>query len=432
MATVFARQLRRHYSDDSCNFRLLLAVALVVSLTASFACTRKPLWRSSDVPDAADAEVVLTAMRFSDLYRDPDASELPDVPIRKKLRPCCAFGAGLGAKAGGVPVPVYRIGNILGPEGVGPHTYDSGVFHLQKGELQRNFLNNEKNGLVYTCRGGFIDTAHVRDYADWGAFVGARIARHLATGTTIELPDEGGRRTIVLKPIPTEVLDRYSPVMSSVVLAQLVIFEISVWHEIATWFGWSSMPAFPEKVSAFSPEDLYSNLTGVKIGAVIGYRRGMRDEGLYNLAVTNWLDQVLVALQAVPSQVGRDAMRAVDGHWWDSSKRLPDPTLVTRRALNIEAPIEPWLVPTSRAPASVREHCGDHPEPLPLSFRTEAVGFKISDYVTLRVEVDDKLAAQRPFTELGRVVTQEDFPAIVAAIRAQNLAEFGADADRPD
>ena len=48
------------------------------------------------------------------------------------------------------------------------------------------------------------------------------------------------------------------------------------------------------------------------------------------------------------------------------------------------------------------------------------------------IEVDDDLAKQSPFTELGRTVTQKDFPAIVAAIREQNRAEFGGGSDRPE
>ena len=55
-------------------------------------------------------------------------------------------------------------------------------------------FDREHNGLVYTCRGGFIDTAHVRDYADWAIFLVAQIARLAETGGVVELPDEGGRR----------------------------------------------------------------------------------------------------------------------------------------------------------------------------------------------------------------------------------------------
>jgi hypothetical protein len=38
-----------------------------------------------------------------------------------------------------------------------------------------------------------------------------------------------------------------------------------VWREIATWYGWSALTLFPEEASAFSPEDLYSNLPDIKL-----------------------------------------------------------------------------------------------------------------------------------------------------------------------
>jgi hypothetical protein len=57
---------------------------------------------------------------------------------------------------------------------------------------------------------------------------------------------------------------------------------------------------------------------------------------------------------------------------------------------------------------------------------------KFSDWVSLQVEVDDNLAVQAPFTEIGRTVTQADFPRIIEAIRELNREELGADADQPD
>ncbi|OWA85706.1 hypothetical protein BV377_29140, partial [Klebsiella pneumoniae] len=43
-------------------------------------------------------------------------------------------------------------------------------------------------------------------------------------------------------------------------LAGHLAFEIALWHEIAQWYGFQSVPGFSEEISAFSPEDLYSNL----------------------------------------------------------------------------------------------------------------------------------------------------------------------------
>ena len=92
----------------------------------------------------------------------------------------------------------------------------------------------------------------------------------------------------------------------------------------------------------------------------------------------------------------------------------------------------PWLVPASRMPASLGEACGDAPEPQVISARDAYGDVSFGDWITLVIEVDDDLAKQSPFTELGRTVTQKDFPAIVAAIREQNRAEFGEGSDRPE
>ena len=52
-------------------------------------------------------------------------------------------------------------------------------------------------------------------------------------------------------------------------------YQLSLWHEIATWYGWASFEAFPERASAFSPEDLYSNLLGAKlVGPIISSGNG--------------------------------------------------------------------------------------------------------------------------------------------------------------
>lgn len=48
-------------------------------------------------------------------------------------------------------------------------------------------------------------------------------------------------------------------------LAGHLAFEIAQWHEIAQWYGFQSVPGFSEEISAFSPEDLYSNLLGARL-----------------------------------------------------------------------------------------------------------------------------------------------------------------------
>ena len=417
--------------NASTRFTPAIYLTLAVVLTLTTACAKPPRWMSEDNPSPADVAILLGAETMGDVL-EPAESEIAKIPIREKLRPCCAFGTDLKVRLGAVPVPGFRIGNIMGIDQVGPHTYDSGALTRAVQASANNSGSRENNGLLYTCRGGFIDTAHVRDYVDWTTYLATKLAANLSRGVTVELPDEGGRRRIVSQPVDPDLIDRYGLTRVTLRLAQWIGFQLSVWHEIATWFGWSWVKTFPETASAFSPEDLYSNILGVKIIGGLAERRSARTEHLYNKAVDIWLALVLEHLQPVPKSVGVEAMRSIDGHWWDSNRRLPDKELTLRRNLDIDETVTPWLIPTGRAPRSLRNICGDNPKPIAIRNPGSALDIPLSNWVNLWIDVDDDLAAQAPFSEIGRTVSQADFPRIIEAIRAQNREEFGPDADRPD
>lgn len=405
----------------------ILATALMVS-----GCGAAPRWRADDQPTRVDVTTLLCATDPGPLFREMHATEIPAIPLRQHLRPCCAFGAQLGVSVGPIPIPGYCIGNVLGPDDVGRHYYDSGLLQVGVKGDDSGLVHSEHNGLVYTCRGGFIDTAHVRDYADWAIFLGTTIARNLETGTLINLPNEGGTRQILVRPAAPTLVDQLGPRRLAIPLSQWLAFQLSIWHEIATWFGWASVDAFPERVSAFSPEDLYSNAIGTKIAAAVAAQRAARTEFLFNRSVDGWMKQILGYLGAVPEGAGEEAMASVDKLWWDSGRRLPDPHLVLRRNMDVGPEIRPWLVPARLAGPALRAACGADTQPLVLANPDGIGGRRFSDAATLTIDVDDALAAREPFRSLGRRITQDDFPAIIAAIRAQNRIEFGIDTDRPD
>lgn len=56
-----------------------------------------------------------------------------------------------------------------------------------------------------------IDTAHVLDYADWTTYLGSRLFGQLASGATIQLSDEAGKRRVVLEKIDPEFLRAHDP-----------------------------------------------------------------------------------------------------------------------------------------------------------------------------------------------------------------------------
>jgi hypothetical protein len=276
----------------------------------------------------------------------------------------------------------------------------------------------------------------VRDYVDWALFFAAQIGRRAVAGGEISLPDEGGRRRVIVRPLPAEIIERHGFPQSVTALAQWLTFQVSIWHEIATWFGWASVPGFSERASAFSPEDLYSNMLGTKLMLAIVARREAGSDHVYERAVDGWFGRALELLGAVPRELGNEVTRGLDGLWWDSSRRLPDPGLVQRRHFGIGDPVRPWLAPESALPEAVRsalgEACSNDREPVVFANPSRVRGVELGDYVSLEIEVDDALAAQEPFASRGRRLTQRDLPEIVAVVREQARAEFGPRVDQPD
>ena len=188
-------------------------------------------------------------------------------------------------------------------------------------------------------------------------------------------------------------------------LAQWTAWQMSVWHETATWFGWGAVPGFPEEASAFSPEDLFSNGLGIRIMPAIVARGAERSESVFNTTADAWIRGSLESLGVVPVEVGRSAARAVDGHWWDSTERVPNKALVKRRSFDIQDTVRPWLVPASLAPPELVAACGESASPVDLAVPDEVGGIRLADWVTLEIRPSPDLMRQSPFKELGPVIT---------------------------
>jgi hypothetical protein len=403
------------------------------ALTALAGCIFAPTWRVQRDVTVEDVARVLDEPSATERPLTP--TDVPAIPMRVGLRPCCAFGAKLGASVGPIPVPFFSLSNIIGLDQVGPHTYDAEPLSTS-GTSSKNAFLEENNALLYTCRGGFIDIAHVRDNADWTLFLSAAVARASLTGATIELPSEGGARRLRLRPLPRDLVERYGLRRVAVSVGEWLAFELSVWHEIATTYGWAAMDLYPEYVSAFSPEDLYSNLLGTKIAGGLLVNSGeVETDVLYDQHMNKWLQTTLAYLQPVSADAGAEAMALVDGVWWDSRARLPDPLLVLRRYTEAGAELTPWTV--SRAYASpamqawVDRHCGGSERPLALRRGYAMSGHEFKDMATL--EIDVHVPDPFPFPRAGSTrITQEDFPVVLEAVRRFAIERLGPDALRPE
>lgn len=197
--------------------------------------------------------------------------------------------------------------NFLGPNGLGNHSYDHFFF--------------ENNGIVYTCRGGHIDITHLRINADYVRYLYKLILRRLDLDDTefsFKLNVEPSRYYVTLqypdiwKTLSEEEKERLSEDLA-LELSQYFVFTMTTWHEILTFYGYKCMMFVPEEPSAFSWEDIYSNLTGIHLGA-----KAVQDNDHgYNEAMTILLQQELENLQIQPAQTAWQAAEQMRGKWFE-------------------------------------------------------------------------------------------------------------------
>ncbi len=244
------------------------------------------------------------------------------------LRPCCAFGYKLKTNLLGMPVPFYRIDNVVNAGNTGQHSYNNSHWNAV---LALTGLNRENNGIIYTRRGGFIDTAHIRDSADMTFWIFSQLYPKLGTAFSMSPgEDELARREIVFGAFqpPDDPATAYT---LAVWMAATVAYDIAAWHEIAQWYGFESVPGFSEGISAFSPEDLYSNMVGVRLAATLLLTGHGYSQRGFNIAMTTLLPEALRQLGAESPDGTRFHFDMLDGIWWDSHRSVPEKFLVLKR-----------------------------------------------------------------------------------------------------
>jgi hypothetical protein len=296
------------------------------------------------------------------------------------IRTCCGFGVEIGFAA----VPFAKKTDITSREIMGPH----------------NFMGHkdEKNGNLYTRRGGFLDMGHLRDCADWTAYLYnlLKASQTDAKFTHIELRNEGGAKSLTLN-VPKDFDDE-----KLIQLAGKISYDLSLWHEISTWFGARYVPLVPERFSSFSPEDMYSNLLGVHLGM-----RAIRNNLDYNEAMTNELNKMLDSLEAFNTEAETfEAMLKVNQVWYTNEKRYPSKKLVLKRYIDLDSDFSPWLVPgyESQLP----------PYLLRKPDNSLSIYYELSLKLNFRFPVDSIIPERD-----DRVITQKDFDIFVDFIQTE-------------
>ncbi|MDE1477868.1 DUF4056 domain-containing protein [Xenorhabdus bovienii] len=299
----------------------------------------------------------------SDTQEQPEIDWPALTPIEppEGLRACCAFGYDLKTEVAGVPVPFYDIDNIVEAEKLGEHHYNDSALGASAALLG---ISNEKIGLLYTQKGGFIDISHVRDTADYTLYLFSQIYAHLGQERELSLSNELAARKIHFFAFipPVDPVERYT---LSAYLAAKLAFQLAAWHEIAQWYGYQSVPGFPEGISAFSPEDLYSNLLGARLALTLILQGHASSVAQFTTSMAAILPSALHKLEPYSKSDTKKMFNQVDGLWWNSHERIPQKFLVLRRNYETQDNRYP-LMPSGKKKFALRLSLPDEYKPFSL------------------------------------------------------------------
>jgi len=217
------------------------------------------------------------------------------------------------------------------------------------GEHSYGFTLNERNGMVYTCKAGFIDIAHVREAADRTAYLQRVTYRNLISGNknfSFNIIEPSKYRVSLSYPTNWKDYTRQKKETIakdvSIHLGQYLAHTTLIWHEIVTWYGFATAGIFPDTISAFSWEDTYSDVMGVSLAG-----KALRDEKRdYDEAMTELLSQKLEELGVQSAPTARKAAKQIEGKWYTGG--LYFFVDMKRRNLDVgldDQWISPWLVP---------------------------------------------------------------------------------------
>lgn len=288
-------------------------------------------------------------------------------------------------------------------------------------ELGRHsYHQKEKDsmGLVYTCGGGFVDIAHLRDNADWTAHILYHLPKWLGSGKVIDARNEGGfrsRRVYFPKMDPKKISALTNKDLADIAIA--ISFGFATLHEIVT--GFEIAVSFPvtlvlhEKASSFSVEDQYSNLLGGHLGALSAQAKGN-----YEDEITNHLNTTLKNLRPLSKEETKSLHAGLRNQWWQKDL-LGRNRMVIRRNYGFAGEIYPDPAP------GVAKCQGHEIKPVVVPEKLSN-GFAVSDYFQIQGEVNKIFSRQiRKYgAPLKSVLTQKDYPDFILLLKGRNDREL--------
>jgi hypothetical protein len=242
----------------------------------------------------------------------------------------CSFTGGPRGRAGHLPTDTHGIA-FPNPDKLGKHSYGVTLF--------------EVGGIIYTCKAGHLDLGHIRGNADNTKYLVKKVRNALTKnnkGFGFTITGELSRHTIKFtypanwenNPDKEKIIDEIA-----YATAPYLSHQATVWHEILTWFGVHFMGFEQEFNSAFSWEDMYSNVLGTQLAVT-----AMKTPGKsFDQAMTDELNKKLKELNVQPKEVAikaSDKMRNI----WYTGNLVPD-MKIRNLDIGLDGYITPMMVP---------------------------------------------------------------------------------------
>ena len=296
--------------------------------------------------------------------------------------------------------------------------------------------HGEQLGLVYTCRGGFIDLGHLREAADRTYFLSQLIYKDLMgskTNFSYRVIEPSYYHVTLSYPSSWKNLSRQEKEKTareiSIHLGQYLAHTSLIWHEILTWYNFASSGLFSENISAFSPEDPYSDVLGTHLAAkvLLSQPSCFYEESDYEEAMTTIISETLKKLGAQSPEVAKQALKKIKGDWYDGGYYF----FVEMKKRNLDVGLDDGLV----TPWQVQGMC---PDAQPQSCPAPNFGFLDKYGFKIRVRLEPvEFQKKAIFAEIGLKPTEEiipciHFPMIIEKIREKAKKLHGPNSDSPN
>jgi hypothetical protein len=312
----------------------------------------------------------------------------------------CSLSGGPKMRLGCLPTDTFGI-SFPDANSIGTHSY--------------GFGGSESGGIIYTCRGGDIDIDHVRGVGDLTRYLTERTREALLADRkefSCRLVGERSVHTFTFTyPVDWKTRSDREKVAREVSLGagSCMAWNAYIWHEIMTWFGTHFAGFEPEFNSAFSWEDVYSDLIGTRAAVA-----AMRDtQHSYDEAVTIAIRRELDMLGVRSADVARAASSSVRGKWY-TGNLVPDMKM-RNFDIGLDGYVTPVLIPNVPG-------CGS--EPLKLPAPSLAILRKYGFAMTHQIEqnIFEAGAIRRAAGAKGPIMPERDFPTIMKVIEQQAAA----------